>query len=149
MQDALIVAESINVQQGNISAANGTVSGSVGSIAGLLTAATVNSGLQYGGASATTGVALTTAGTISVANRVSKVTPGSAVTAVIMAKGSLESQELTIINLGAAAGSSVTFATAGTTAGSSNLATDVVISGLTAAKFVWDPTTVLWYPCIN
>lgn len=115
----------------------------------LIVAETLSRAMEYGGASATTGVALTTSGTISVANRVSKVTPGSAVTAVIMQKGSLESQRLTIMNLGAAAGSSVTFATAGTTSGSSNLATDFVISGLTCAEFVWDPTSVLWYPVVN
>src|SRR5574340_636759 len=119
MQDSFVAAESITASvgpitaasgnivatSGNVSAPAGTVSGATGSISGTLVVATLNSSLQYGGASATTGVALTTAGTISIANRVSKVTPGSAVTAVIMAKGSLESQELTIMNLGAAAGS--------------------------------------------
>jgi hypothetical protein len=103
---------------------------------------------QYGGTSGSTGVALTTAGTIAVA-RVAKVNPGSAVTAVIMASGTQDGQELTIINTAAAAGSSVTFATAGTAAASSHLATDFVISGLTAAKFTWDTGTTLWYPSVN
>ncbi|SRR6266567_2203183 len=116
MQDVLVVAELVN--------ANNLAGG-------------VNGGSA--GASCTTG------GTINTATRTAKIVTGSAVTGVILGSGTIDGQEFTIINTAAAA-SSISFATAGSAAASSHIATDFVFSGARAAKFVWEATSALWYP---
>ena len=91
------------------------------------------------------GVSVTTSGTINTTQFISKVTAGSAVTAVIMGSGSKDGQIVLVEHVGAA-GSSITFATAGSAAASSHIATDFVFSGQKAALFVWETVTALWYP---
>lgn len=98
-----------------------------------------------GNAGGAAGASVTTSGTITTTNLISKVTAGSAVTAVIMGSGSYDGQLVLVEHVGAAA-SSVTFATAGSAAGSSHIATDFVFSGQKAALFVWESVTALWYP---
>lgn len=160
MEDTAIVAEkltvsgSINTDHGNITSdgVNGTLTTvgfttTTGTIAtGTITTASITNltGGITGGAS---GASITTGGTVSTASRVSKVTAGSAVTGVIVGSGTTDGQELTILHVGAAA-SSITFATAGSNAASSHVATDFVISGQTCLKFVWEVTTALWYPVV-
>ena len=88
---------------------------------------------------------LVTGGTITTNQHHARVTAASAVTGIIMASGTYDGQELTVLHTGAAA-SSITFATAGSNAASSHVATDYVISGLSCSKYVWEATTALWYP---
>ena len=114
----------------------------------LVLAETVSCANLVGGVTGgTAGASVTTSGTISTATRTSKVTTGSAVTSVIVGSGTTDSQELTILHVGAAA-SSIAFVGAGSAAGSSHVATDFVISGQTCSKFVWEATTALWYPVV-
>lgn len=90
-----------------------------------------------------TAVATATSGTIATAALdVSRVSPVAAITGVILAAGTASGQNVTVINEATGA-NSVTFAVAGT----SNVAngTSTVIAGLTAATFVWDAGTSLWY----
>ena len=96
-----------------------------------------------------TGVALTSNGTINASTRIAKVLPGSAVTGVIIQSGQFDGQELTILNVAQATGSSITFTTAGTAAASSHAARDVVVSGLSHSKWIWDNQGTLWYPVNN
>lgn len=95
------------------------------------------------------GVAITISGTINSTLRKSKVLPGSAVTSCVLQAGTTDGQDLTIVNVAQAAGSSVSFVAAGSAAASSHLASNVVISGLSAASFTWDANTAVWYPVIN
>ena len=101
--------------------------------------------IGYPAAGAVAGASVTTSGTINTSKLVSKVTAGSAVTAVILASGTTDGQICRVEHVGAAA-SSITFATAGSAAGSSHAATDFVFSGQKAALFVWESVTALWYP---
>ncbi len=98
-----------------------------------------------GNAGGAAGASVTTSGTITTTNLISKITAGSAVTAVIMGSGSYDGQLCLVEHVGAAA-SSVVFATAGSAAASSHIATDYVFSGQKAAIFVWESVTALWYP---
>lgn len=114
----------------------------------VVVAETVNCANIIGGVSGgASGASITTGGTITSTTRLAKITTGSAVTGVIVGSGTTDGQELTILHVGAAA-SSVTFATAGSNAASSHVATDFVISGQTCLKFVWEVTTALWYPVV-
>jgi hypothetical protein len=117
---------------------------------GLVYAELVNCNQLIGGIapqSGASGAALTISGTINTATRTSKVLPGSAVTSCVMGTGQFDGQELTVINVAQVAGSSVSFAAAGSASG--HLSTVVVISGLTAARFIWDSVSAVWYPVIN
>lgn len=134
--DTVTVAGQFKSDLGNIS---------TDGVLGNLTVANLQAASQTGGMSAT--VTLTTGGTVTSATRLTRVTAGSAVTGIVVATGTAAGQELTIIHTGAAA-SSITFSTAGSAAGSSNVATDFVISGLTCSKYVWDVTSALWYPVV-
>ena len=153
-QDTLVNAESVAIAgsgtfgRGNaIVDTGGNITGAGLTINGTATVtANLNAKQFFGGTSGGSGTALTSNGTISTTQRTSKVLPGSAVTGVIIGTGTLDGQELTIMNTAQATGSSITFTTAGTAAGSSNAATDVVISGLSCSKWVWDSTSALWYP---
>ena len=111
----------------------------------LVYAELLNSNQQAGGVSATQQIG--TAGTVNTTSRVARITATAAVSQVVVATGQYAGQELTILHTGAAA-SSITFCTAGSSAGGSNVATDFVISGLTCSKFVWDVTSALWYPVV-
>ena len=135
-QDTLIVAETVNNAVGSITTLTSPT-------ATITTANLTNAigGIQGGSA----GASVTTSGTISTAKLVSKVTTGSAVTAVIMGSGTTDGQLCFVEHVGAAA-SSITFATAGSAAGSSHVATDFVFSGQKAAAFIWESTTALWMP---
>lgn len=98
-----------------------------------------------GGVSALATIA--TSGTISVAGvRVARCTDAGAVTAVVLATGTLSGQEIAIINENTTGANSITFAASGT----SNVANGVstVISGLTCARLVWDAGTSLWYHAV-
>ncbi len=151
-QDAFIEAErlqvmgSISADRGNITSdgTNGTLT-TVGMVTTTQTITTANLTNLNGGTSGAAGASVTTSGTISTTKLINKITAGSAVTAVIMQSGTTDGQIVAVQHVGAAA-SSVTFATAGSAAGSSHIATDYVFSGQKAALFVWDITTALWYP---
>lgn len=93
------------------------------------------------GASGTSPV-IVNGNTISTATSVSRVSPGGAVTGIILQAGVAAGQEVTVINESAAA-NTVTFAVAGT----SNVADGVttVIAGLRCAKYTWSSATSRWY----
>lgn len=82
-----------------------------------------------------TGDTITTTG-VSVA----RVAPAAAVTGVILEKGTQQGQEVVVVNESTSA-DSVTFAASGTSFVADG--TSDVISGLTAARFIWDGS--LWY----
>jgi len=156
-QDAFIEAERLQVM-GSISSDRGNITsdgtnGSLTTVGLVTTNQTITTGTittanltnLNGGTSGAAGASVTTSGTISTTKLINKITAGSAVTAVIMQSGTTDGQIVAVQHVGAAA-SSVTFATAGSAAGSSHIATDYVFSGQKAALFVWDITTALWYP---
>lgn len=151
-QDVFIEGERLQVM-GSISSdrahitsdgTNGTLT-TVGFTTTTGTITTANLTNINGGTSGASGASVTTSGTISTTNLVNKITAGSAVTAVIMQSGITDGQLVMVEHVGAAA-SSVTFATAGSAAGSSHIATDFVFSGQKAALFIWEATTALWFP---
>ncbi len=151
-QDTFVYAESATVAA---TMSGATVNATTGSITTLTApTATITTGNittanltnAYGGINGgAAGASVTTSGTINTSKLVSKVLAGSAVTAVIMQSGTTDGQLVFVENVGAA-GSSMTFATAGSAAGSSHIATDFVFSGQKAAAFVWELTSALWYP---
>lgn len=67
---------------------------------------------------------------------------GAGVTGLILQKGAVDGQELTLLNNSA---QTMTFAAAGT----SNVqgGTGVAMTTDTAKKLMWDAGTVLWWPC--
>lgn len=90
-----------------------------------------------------TAPAVANAGTINTAGLgVSRVSPASAVTGIILAAGTLPGQQITVVNESAAA-NYIQFAAAGT----SNVADGInqVIPGLQSRQFTWDSVTALWY----
>lgn len=105
-------------------------------------------GLQLAGGNlaplqSTSAPAVANAGTIATANiGISRVTPAGLVTAVILAPGTINGQQLWVVNE-AAAPNLIFFDVAGT----SNVADAIntSIPGLSACLFVWDSSTSLWY----
>jgi hypothetical protein len=98
-------------------------------------------------AQSATAVAIANAGTVATANiGVSRVSPASAVTGIILTAGTIPGQLVWVVNE-AVAGNSVTFAASG----SSNVATGVneILPGLQSRLYVWDSGTSLWYPVGN
>src|SRR6266498_3374911 len=147
-QDTFVLAESATVAA-TLSAA--TANATTGSITTLtaptatITTANITNPIVAGINGGSAGASVTTSGTITTSKMVSKVTTGSAVTAVIMGSGTTDGQLCFVEHVGAAA-SSITFATAGSAAASSHIATDFVFSGQKAAAFIWEATTALWFP---
>lgn len=93
------------------------------------------------GAQSDTAAAITTGSTIATSGLgVTRVSPSSAVTGIILPAGTAASQQLTVIN---EASYPVAFAASGT----SNVAdgTADIIAASTAHSFVWDSTESLWY----
>jgi hypothetical protein len=89
-----------------------------------------------------TAPALSTNGTVTTAGiGTSQVTPGSAVSSIVLAAGIMPGQICTVVNESTTAANSITFAASST----SNIAngTNTVISGLTCATFRW--ANSLWY----
>lgn len=99
-----------------------------GTLATVVSATTPDPGGSGTIATAGVGVALTT--------------PAAARTGIILGVGTINGQEVTVVNQGTA-GNSLTMAASGT----SNVAdgTSDVISNFTAAKYVWNSTAALWY----
>jgi len=96
----------------------------------------------------TTAPALATAGTIATAGLgVSRVAPAAAVTAIILQAGTVQGQEIWVINESAAA-NSITLNTTPATANVADSATEAAIPGLKARHYVWDSVTALWYPAL-
>lgn len=92
-----------------------------------------------------TAVAIANAGTIATAGIVvSRVSPASGVTGIIMAAGTQPGQLCIVVNEAVAA-NSVTFNTTPATANVADSATETAIAGLTARLYVWDAGTSLWY----
>ena len=89
-----------------------------------------------------TAQALATSGTIPCTSDIVRISPAAAVTGIIIQKGLFDGQELTVINIAAAA-NSATMAAAGT----SNVADGVgdAIAGVSARAFVWSAQDSLWY----
>lgn len=92
--------------------------------------------------SVTNGGATITGGTIAATTSTNRVQPAGAITGVIVAAGTTDGQQLTIINESAAV-NTITMAAAAT----SNVAdgTSTVIAGLTSASFVWGATSARWF----
>src|SRR5579859_160749 len=88
------------------------------------------------------------AGTINTAGvGIALVTPAAARTGIILQAGTINGQEVWVVNQGAAA-NTLTFNTTPATANVADSATETAIAGLTARKFVWiGGSTNLWYPC--
>lgn len=107
---------------------------------GITNAAGVQLGVVIGTPAA--GQAIATSGTITLPTGTSNklLTPASAATGVILTAGTIDGQELTLINNSS---NSVTMAAAGT----SNVAdgTSCVIAADTAKRFVWSATATLWF----
>jgi len=85
-------------------------------------------------------------GTITTAGvGVAKVNPAAAETGVILQAGTLDGQEVTVINEAVAA-NSITFAAAAT----SNVADGAsdVVAGLKSRTYVWEAGTARWYPML-
>jgi hypothetical protein len=83
-------------------------------------------------------------GTIATAGLgVSRVTPASNRTGIILQAGTQPGQFVTVIN--EAASATLTFNTTPATANVADSATEGAIAGLTARTFVWDSATSLWY----
>jgi hypothetical protein len=98
-----------------------------------------------GGQSST---AVVTGGTTTIATNsfVSRVAPAGAVTVISLAAGIYPGQQCIIVNEAVAA-NTITLSTTPATARVADSATEPVIAGLTARKFVWDSSTALWYRC--
>lgn len=74
------------------------------------------------------------------------VTPAAARTGITLQPGTVNGQEVWIVNQGAAA-NTLTLNTTPATANVADSATETAIAGLTARKYVWiGGTTNLWYP---
>jgi hypothetical protein len=123
---------------------SGTVAGSSMSTAsGLTVTGGVTTDLLQGG---TTSAIATVAdsGTISIARRVAKVSGAAGATvagAALATAGAVGGQELIVVNENTTVGSTLIVSTnvivkAGTTS--------VTISGLAAARFIWDDTQLKW-----
>ncbi len=105
-----------------------------------------NVGQLYGGQAAVTTFAAATGNTIPTAGiRVARVATSAASTSVsnILATGTQPGQEITVINENTTAGSSLDFA--GGSATSHIIGAGTVVSGMVAARFVWDSGTTFWY----
>jgi len=146
-QDTFLYAESGTI--GSLTSPAGSVTtGTVTTLTAptaTITTANITNPIVGGINGGSAGASVTTSGTITTSKMISKVTTGSAVTAVIMASGTTDGQLCFVEHVGAAA-SSIAFATAGSAAGSSHVATDFAFSGQKAAAFIWEATTALWYP---
>lgn len=103
--------------------------------------------IQIQGGVSATAPATPGAGTIATAGlRVSRVTPAAAITGVILAVGTVDGQEITIQNEGAA-GSNINFATDATSNVSNGLS--VFINSGEAMRFVWGATATRWFAIKN
>lgn len=112
----------------------------------LVYAEQVNVAQLQGGQSAATTFAAASANTIITAGvRVARVATSGASTSVsnILQKGTQPGQEITVINENTTAGSSLDFA--GGSATSNIIGAGTVVSGMVAARFVWDSGTTFWY----
>src|SRR5712692_5316069 len=102
----------------------------------------VTPGLQLKGGTVASLASATTpdpgaGGTINTANvGVALVTPAAARSGIILQAGTFNSQEVWVVNQGAAA-NTLTFNTTPATANVADSATEPAIAGLTARKFVW------------
>jgi hypothetical protein len=124
----------VTCKQASGSAVTGTVAGS----------SIVNTGASptIGGASASS-PAITNGGTISTNVAVAKVTPGAAVTGIIMQSGVVIGQMCFVDNQGASS-STITFNTTVGTSHVSNAAAATAIPGLAGRLFCWDGS--VWVP---
>src|SRR5579863_4304413 len=92
-----------------------------------------------------TAVALASSGTIATAGiTVSRVSPASAITGIILAAGTEPGQICIVVNEAVAA-NSLTFNTTPATANVADSATAAPLYGLQARLFTWDSGTSLWY----
>lgn len=73
------------------------------------------------------------------------VTPAAARTGITINQGTINGQELWIVNQGAAA-NTLTLNTTPATANVADSATETALAGLTARKYVWVSAASLWYP---
>jgi hypothetical protein len=124
----------VTCKQASGSAVTGTVSSS----------SIVNTGATpvLGGASSSS-PAITNGGTISTNVAVAKVTPGAAVTGIIMQPGIVIGQMCFVDNQGSAA-NTITFNTTPATSHVSNAAAATAIPGLAGRLFLWDSS--FWVP---
>src|SRR6266849_7237200 len=89
-----------------------------------------------------TSPALATSGTVTTNVGVARVTPGSAVTAVVLGSGTINGQECWVVNESTTVSNTIAFAASA----SSFVADGVVdvIPGLSAKKFIWDNSLSAW-----
>lgn len=154
-QDVLVNAEALTVTVGPIKATAGTLSLDNGNLttdgSGNITAKNFtgsNASVKQlsGGQSAATTFAAASANTIATSGvRVARVATSGASTSVsnILATGNSPGQEVTVINENTTAGSTLDFA--GGSATSNIVGAGTVVSGLSAARFIWDSGTSFWY----
>jgi hypothetical protein len=145
-QDVILKAEQIVASSG-VSLTSGGATVTAGGISVTAGGATVTGGvttdlLQGGSTTAIQTVA--DSGTISIARRVAKVSGAAGATvagAAIATAGAVGGQELIVTNENATVGSTLVISTnvilkAGTTT--------VTVSGLAAARFIWDEVQTKW-----
>jgi hypothetical protein len=97
----------------------------------------------YGGKVSATAVAVASSGTIATKGlSVTRVNPAAAVTAVILEKGEVSGQVVTVVNEATGA-NSVTFAATGTSFVADGAST--AIAGLTSKSYVWNATAGKWF----
>lgn len=128
--DPMGAATSLSFDNGNVTTdGNGNVTMLVATVKGL------QGGVANGG-STTAAQSMTTAGTISNGNsRVYRILSGATASNLVLTKGTIDGQDLTLVNV------SATNAILTTT----NLAAAATVTANAAASFEWDAGTTLWY----
>lgn len=123
MQDSTIIADTITVNPNGNLTVGGQIQGGVSASAPTVTAS----------------------GTISTAGirQARVVASTTSATALVLQAGTIDGQEITVVNLATTGANSLTFAASG----SSNVAdgATTVVSGLRCATYRWDKGTSLWY----
>jgi len=149
-QDTQINAEALTITAGPLKATAGSVSLDNGNLttdgSGNLTAKNLSVAQVAGGQSAATTFAAATGNTIATSGvRVARVATSAASTSIsnILATGNVAGQEITVINENTTAGSTLDFA--GGSATSHIIGAGTVVSGMVAARFVWNSATTFWY----
>ena len=139
MQDVAIVAETITATSKLVSSGaivSGTNKGQIDANGNLTIGGIAGQGKAATQALATAGTVLLTAN-----DTILPLTAAAAATGVIMTKGTVDGQQVTLINEGAT--NAITMAAAGTSFCA--LGTGVTMAAFAKFVLVWDNTTQLWY----
>lgn len=127
---------SVWFDQGNVyTDGNGNVT-----VATLTSTGDIITGGTFRGGQSSAAQAIATGNTVNTAGlRVARCTAAAAATGVALQAGTQQGQEVYVVNESAAA-NSIAFTT--------NVATAFTLAGATAAHFIWDSVTALWYHCV-